>query len=758
MLSYLSKYFGSGMLHSENDLFRLMILFVCNFVFILDNVSVNSDIEDPYLSMVPETLQSDESMVFCMQRQSFSITGLLANAFTNAIALAFLYLPLFVPSNKVVLPTLDAITAFFTLCQKEFVRGRAETAAFEAAESFQGIPEVVLDDSLNMLVHQFDGSLPHMIREAQQSKSQVRFNESRCRDVFSDDPEFPTLLTLATEGAAVPIQDDFVIQNTPEPLRKLHLRLGNCIPQHAFKLWEAGKALLFRIVELPLHIMLHFNNSHWTSKPDTVDGRYLFDCANIANGSTINSDESFSEAENLYKPLTHPTILSILRSAVELALSLGCPLSDLRLWKDDIKGAFGQFNFDPRSCYLMATQVAFGVVMIYISGCFGYHACPLIFGVFSRAITRVLARSCSGSVYVYVDDLIGFSHMSAAVNDQRIAQEVIIRTFGPNSLAEKSLLPCQSGEILGWTVDLIRELVRPNDKAIRKLMFAFFTVDIRAEKWPLRQCQMLASLAERYSLALCGMRNFVQPLHNMCRSLPKEGSLSSFSQNRSRMRVTSAARVAVEMWRVVAICLFADPLCFAIPIRSLIRDSSIAELYFISDAGPLLAGFAIYDSYGCLLFYSAYTWPFVRNDNYQNAKEFLAFLLALVSAVLMLDVRDCCIHWTGDNSSALSWVADGRCQSSFAQLAFIAYSFLCLRRNLCVVDVKHRPGHLMGAIDALSRNNAHDLDPKLLRSIDDFVIIKELTLLCDPILLLNARLEDHHIAFQKVVEVINKLE
>lgn len=692
-----------------------------------------------------------------MQRQSFSIPGLFMDAFTSAITLAFLYLPLFVPSNKVVLPTLDEISAFFNICQQEFVRGRAESVAYEAAKSFQGIPDNVLDDSLSKLVNQFDGCLPNMIQEAQLSKSADRFNEARCRDVFSGDPEFSTLLALATVGAIVPVQDDFVVQDQPEPLRKLHLRLGGCIPQHALKLWESGKALLFRIADLPRQLLLHFNNSHWTSKPFTDEGRYLFDCANIANGSTINSDESFLQAESVYKKLSHPTILSILRSAVELAVSLDCPLSDLRLWKDDIKGAFGQFNFDPGSCYLMATQVALGVVMIYISGCFGYHACPLIFGVFSRAITRILATCCSGSVYVYVDDLIGFSHVSRAVADQRIAQEIIIRTFGPNSLAEKSLLPCQSGEILGWTVDLVRELIRPNDKAIRKLMFAFFTVDIKAEKWSLRQCQMLASLAERYSLALCGMKNFVQPLHSMCRTPPKDNSASSFSTNRAKMRVTSAARFAVEMWRVVAICLFADPLCFAVPIRAIIRDSSIAELYFISDAGPLLAGFALYDSFGCLLFYSAYSWPFIRDDNYQNAKEFLAFLLALVSAVLLFDVRDCCIHWTGDNSSALSWVQDGKCQSSFAQLAFIAYSFICLRRNICVVDVKHRPGHLMGAIDALSRNLPHDLDPGLLRVIDNFEVIRTLALLCDPILLNNAKLEDHHLAFQKVFKVIDEL-
>jgi hypothetical protein len=52
--------------------------------------------------------------------------------------------------------------------------------------------------------------------------------------------------------------------------------------------------------------MLHFNNSHWTSKPDAVDGRYLFDCANIANGSTINSVFGFEQAELVYLKVNTP--------------------------------------------------------------------------------------------------------------------------------------------------------------------------------------------------------------------------------------------------------------------------------------------------------------------------------------------------------------------------------------------------------------------------------------------------------------------
>jgi hypothetical protein len=324
----------------------------------------------------------EESFLICMQRQSFSIPGSVSEALESAITQAGIYLPLFIPSSIIALPSMEGVSAFLGQCQKEFVRGTAEKVAFESALSFDGIPDALLDDAAFRLVTEFQGSLPEMVRDVQDSQRASRFNEARCRQVFSNDPEFDTLLSLAVVGANVPVEEDFVVQVKPEPLRKLHLRLGGCIPQHAFKLWEAGKALLFRIADLPAQLSVHFNNSHWTSKHDSVDGRYLFDCANIKQGSTINSDYAFEQAEQVYLKLSHPTILSILQGAVGLANRLKCPLSDLRLFKDDIKGAFGQFNFNPISCYLMATQVAAGIVMIYVAGCFGYHACPLIFGVF----------------------------------------------------------------------------------------------------------------------------------------------------------------------------------------------------------------------------------------------------------------------------------------------------------------------------------------------------------------------------------------
>ena len=277
--------------------------------------------------------------------------------------------------------------------------------------------------------------------------------------------------------------------------------------------------------------------------------------------------------------------------------------------------------------------------------------------------------------------------------------------------------------------------MRPNDRAIKKLMFAFFTVYLL--EWSLRQCQILASLAERYSLALC-----VTSIHK------------SVWRN-----VSSQARFAVEMWRMAAVCLYLDPVLLAVPLTSLATfNREEADVFFISDAGPLKLGFAIYNAVGGLLWYSAYAWPFVRDDNYQNAKEFLAFLMAVTDFVRSSFFRPgCCIHWTGDNCSALSWVDNDRCKSIYAQRAFMLFSIICLRFQIKVVGVEHRPGMLMGAIDALSRDMEHDLDPLLFKALDDNGYIAKIMSICDPILVDQANLVDHHVALGVVMQVIDLL-
>lgn len=691
-----------------------------------------------------------------MQRSTFQLPSSLDEALDRAVQLVATYAPLIIFDRQLRVPSSAEVRLFFDVCRHEFVEGDAIGRARADSSAFPGIPTDVLDTSARALHEQFNGDLVSYVQHVQDKASVHRFNPSRCRDVFSDDIEFETLLELSESGAFIPIPPDFVYQTSPEPLRKLYHKLGNTVPKAALKLYDEGKALLFRCDDVAPVTKLQQNNAHWCAKAFCDPGRFLFDCANIASGDSINSPWSFDWSQNKYGVLEHPSITGIVSEWVAFADAHHRPLSDLRIWKDDIKGAFGQFNFAPMSCHLLAVMVAQGILLIYIAGMFGYHACPLIFGVFTRSLRRVILTLILGCLAIYVDDLCGCSFVESAVRDQQIAQSVIVRAFGPGSVAvDKSCPPSLVGDIIGWHIDLVKETIRPNDRAIRKLMFAFFMVDLSAKAWPLRQCQMLASLAQRYSLALGVMKCFVAPLHHLSENVNVCTSSPFMLRN-----VSSAARFAVEMWRVATICLYVDAQSLALPLRALIRSKrySRPDFFVRSDAGPLKAGFAIYDAAGNMLFYSSHAWPFARIDTVQNVKEFLAFLVSLLALLswLPLASRSALVHWTGDNSAALSWVREHRCKSRFCQLAFTVYSVLCLHSQLTVVDVEHCPGFLMGGIDALSRDLPHSFDPSLARQSTALPVVNQILLTCDPVLVLEATLLSHHVALQRVLSIVSE--
>ena len=85
------------------------------------------------------------------------------------------------------------------------------------------------------------------------------------------------------------------------------------------------------------------------------------------------------------------------------------------------------------------------------------------------------------------------------------------------------------------------------------------------------------------------------------------------------------------------------------------------------------------------------------------------------------------------------------------------FSVICLRFQIHVVGVEHRPGVLIGTIDALSRDLEHDLDPLLFTEIVDNGCIARMMAICDPVLMDQANLVDHHIALVSVMDVIDLL-
>ena len=256
----------------------------------------------------------------------------------------------------------------------------------------------------------------------------------------------------------------------------------------------------------------------------------------------MNTAEGLEIIRGIYGDMTPPTIQEFLVMIYEVSRLKGCKLKHLRIWKEDVKEAFAQSNIDPKNAWLSAMMLSASTVIISICGFFGYNGQPLVFNVFTRLINQALAKKIKGSLFMYVDDLVGVSHMLEADCDQLIAQEFLLSLFGPKALASDNTTPTKAVDVIGWRIDLDKETIRPNDKGLRKLFFVLFVlVDNNAKSWPLVHVQILSSLFERYSMGIIGMKAFITPINSLLSHNPN-------LHPDSPRKISTKARFCVIMW------------------------------------------------------------------------------------------------------------------------------------------------------------------------------------------------------------------
>jgi hypothetical protein len=589
------------------------------------------------------------------------------------------------------------------------------------------------------------GGLTQLILARHVRHGQCRFNLSTCLECFSDDDEFPVLLALARSGAVIDTASTFEASPVPDsPPRRLLQQIPHTLAKHVFKLWSEGSVLVLPLPEVSGLPNLHINNLHWCPKPGTPSGRLLGDCSNREQGSPLNTEEAKSLIQSRYGNLAHPTIADLIRMIFQVAEGAG-GLSNILLWKEDIAGAFGQYNHHADSAPLLAFDIGSNLVMIYLVGMFGWTGSPFVFGVFSRAFQRQCCARITGKLEVYVDDFMAASPAETARDDQLATQQFVRRACGPTAInVSKSLPPARTAEFIGWLIDLNLASLRPNDKGIRKLVVSFFGCQLH-KSLPLHDYQVLASLACRYSQGLIGLRPFVHPLYVMTRG---------WSSNQARKRPTSAAKLAIVVWRTVALILLRDPSRLAVPLNSFTRDTESWTHYIISDAGPLALGVAVYarQSPECLAHVS-YTLPFSAIESkFQNVREFHGLLLGEVM-LCVLNIRHSNVLWRGDNMAALSWARRNSCSSSAAQRAFIAHSWLSLMSGNVIVDAIHQAGTSMGDIDGLSRYK--DTEFTSATDISHQLQVDDLFRLCDPMTPQDSQLDDHFTCLKRIVSCLS---
>ena len=661
-------------------------------------------------------------------------------------------------ADEVLEMDVDAISRYFDACKAEFLRGNAEERARVDAIDFV-FPQEDLEvdvESLRRL-----GSIEAVVRDRQLQSQAMRFNIDRFHTYLSDTADKLVLRDLAVHGAAIPVANDFVINPVAEAPRLLQRKLGNCYSKHAYKLWKSGGALVFREHDVPEseRNKLNINSLHWCPKPFCDGGRWLGDLSNREQGMPINCPESKEAAQLLYGEMSYPLIGEIISSWLEYANVNNFALSELRIWKEDIRSAFSQFNIKPEDTYKVAFMFEKGLILIMIWGFFGWTGAPLVFACFSRSMLEVLAKTALGRIFLFCDDFIGCGHHSVVNGDQKSAQALINHVFGDDKVAlEKSVPPSTKVEVLGWWIDLDQETIRPSDKSIRKLFFVFFSVNAKASHWSLEMCQILSSLAHRYSQALMGMRPFVQAFDEMCGGKPSKWR-----------KVSGKARFAVEMWRVCLIMLFINKDMLAVSLRVMVNSPSGYEVFdLLTDGSYLGAGALILNALRTVseCFHAGYMFKFLQNRDladlpkYQNHREFVGLVVGIILLVKTVHIPKygAVIRWVNDNMAALDWARKDMCKGKSSQVIFMFYSALLIKYKLHVIQVEHIAGLscLMKPVDALSRGlHTPELSSNLRIDLSSLAALDELMVLCNPTLVYSV--EGYHEVYELVHDILSRL-
>ena len=420
-------------------------------------------------------------------------------------------------------------------------------------------------------------------------------------------------MDIASSGAIIEVDPSFVRTCVPEDFRPLHHQIPHTFMWHGHQLWSKGQAIMIPM-SIALGLNLHFNHVHWTAKPGKPEGRFLGDLSNAKSGQVLNNPWSKTAIEARYGRCHLPTIRDIVTTILNVAADCG-GLAFVSLWKDDIVSAFNQWNFSPSSACLLAFRLSIDVCLIQFTGNFGWMGSPSVWGVFNRAFDRAIATVITGKAKVYVDDIMAASPTVCAASDQLAAQSVVRSALGHESINDdKSTPPCRCMDCIGWTIDLDYERVFPNEKGRNKLAAVFFAIDLSQ---PISHAllQRMGSLAARYCQAIIGTRPFV---HAFFEALKHPGTCHA----------TSQIRLAVLVWRAVALTLLVAPLSLAVSLSFFASVTTQPELVGTTDAGPEGIGVVIRDLTGRPIAFCSYRLPFsALESKYQNVREFLGLLL-----------------------------------------------------------------------------------------------------------------------------------
>ena len=603
------------------------------------------------------------------------------------------------------------------------------------------------------------GSIANWVSQQHSELMINGLNADRFDDCFAniDPAELPVhdmnlARKLCTVGSSYCVTEPFHLNAIPPKMRPQCAARRNTYLKAAAKLCAERKGLLLDLRQMPPNFLVDFGldikaHPHHTAKYAADGslkpaGRFLVDCNENPLAATSSEEEVLDSflhsAKNkslsvaTYGRYSQRQLKDHFQDLYDYCHKHNYPLSEMRGIVEDNEGAFTRMRVDPTSCRLLCMQVDKNFLFVPTSNGFGVTSTPSIWDYVAILVDYLIRLFLCGVLLRWVDDRLVSTHMSNVDHDRKVLITQNTRVYGPNPFDP---LKSQVGAVvhaIGWTIKYIPGTFCPNEKGRVKLLIVFMSLDIRnGASWSLKLCQKVASIADRFSFGIVGMRPFVSCFHQLTIGSPLP---------HSKRNPKALQKFAVMLWRCVVLTLMISPGALDVPIFSVVKQRSPVHYSVESDAYNKLG--VIVRCNGVLLHVTSFPLPFdAPESDYQNVKEFLGLLCGLIILKTYVKApRGTILRWTSDSMSALSWVERTRWSSRFSHQAYAAYSWFMIYCGYIVDETLHKAGksEFMQELDDLSRLDVLSrYDASSIVDLSTFPEALELFELCDPKLMLG---------------------
>ena len=484
------------------------------------------------------------------------------------------------------------------------------------------------------------------------------------------------LAAYATTGVELTFDDNYVpssISGEFPPFRSLFQRVRPAVLSLIAALVSKGQAVVLPLADA--RGLLPVSNSipvHWVVKPSNVLGRLIADASGGVHPP--NGPSCREAAAAFYGPIDLPREQAVASFLLQAKRNLVDPV----LSSDDVAGAFSRLWLSNSSAaqsileLLLDDGTAVGVVLT--SMYFGGSACPFVWQVVSRIISRSLSLRNLQNV-IYVDDILRVGERADSAADGELAKKELCDLLTPGSDIAWAADKAQWGQdrlvYIGWTWNISSSTVSVTKRAAIRFMLRL----LRARGVPaisVRDVQGLASLSSRFSGVISNLRALSFVLYERV-----SGSWDSVDVV---IKTTPMFLAAIEVLIFFVSAAWNEGKNWSTPLERIVPRAGTVALQFdgspsgVGGVCPPLASMGCQEVLVPRFAYSA-SFPFgPLTSSEQNASELIAVVIGLACAV-SLGLRDAVVDFVGDSRTALSWVAT-RIRSERALRAYLV--FICL--------------------------------------------------------------------------------